>query len=116
MLRALDIQGFSGLFTITAELLYQSVSYQFTQDLFQDSHSLTTLFDSLYKEADKLPTLMQSHRVDCPLKTARLRSLFMAEKGYNKPGKSDVLLRLWLKPGSQADGRALPRMPPMVQR
>jgi hypothetical protein len=55
-----DTQGFSGPFTITIELLYQSVSYQFAQDLFQDSHSLITLFNGLYQEADKLPTLLVS--------------------------------------------------------
>ena len=54
----IDTQGHSGPFTITAELLYQTISYQFAQDLFQDSHPLITLFANFYQAADKMPTIV----------------------------------------------------------
>ncbi len=52
----INTQGYSGPFTVTAELLYQTTSFRFAQDLFQDSTQLILLFGSYYQDADKTPT------------------------------------------------------------
>ncbi len=56
----IDTQSYSGPFTISLELLYQTISYQFIQDLYKDNSSLIDDFEDLYKEADKTPTLITS--------------------------------------------------------
>jgi hypothetical protein len=56
----IDTQEYSGPFTISIELLYQTISYQFVQDLYNDNASLIEDFADLYKEVDKTPTLITS--------------------------------------------------------
>ena len=51
----IDTSGYSGPFTITVRLLYQSVSYQSMQDLQKGNDSLIERFADLYKDADKMP-------------------------------------------------------------
>jgi hypothetical protein len=50
-----DMRGYSEPFTVLAELLYQSVSYRFVQDLRQVSSPLIVRFSGYYDEADKTP-------------------------------------------------------------
>ncbi len=52
----INTQGYSGPFTVTAKLLYQTVSFRFVQNLLQDSTQLILLFGSYYQDADKMPT------------------------------------------------------------
>ncbi|MFH1662799.1 MAG: hypothetical protein ABH934_02650 [Chloroflexota bacterium] len=56
----IDTTGHSGPFTIKVELLYQTISYQFAQDLFNDDGTLIDEFAGLYQEADKSPTLIDT--------------------------------------------------------
>jgi len=51
----IDTSGYSGPFTITVRILYQSVSYQSMQDLLKGNDSLIERFADLYKDADKMP-------------------------------------------------------------
>jgi hypothetical protein len=51
----IDTSGYSGPFTITVRLFYQSVSYQSMQDLLKGNDSLIERFADLYKDADKMP-------------------------------------------------------------
>ena len=51
----IDTQGFTGPFNINAELLYQTISYQFIKDVLQDNHDLIILFSDLYEDIDKTP-------------------------------------------------------------
>jgi len=52
----INTQGHSGPFTIYIELLYQTISYQFIQDMYNDSEILIDDFAVLYQEVDKMPT------------------------------------------------------------
>lgn len=52
----IDTQGYSGPFYINVELLYQTISYQFIQDMFNDNDSLIDSFAALYQDIDKTPT------------------------------------------------------------
>lgn len=52
----IDTQGYSGPFNINVELLYQTLSYQFIQDMFNDSDDLIIKFTNLYQDIDKTPT------------------------------------------------------------
>ncbi len=54
----IDIAGHNGPFTITAELLYQSVSYRFAAEAREIDAPLTDQFGSLYDAADKTPTVI----------------------------------------------------------
>ncbi len=51
-----SVQGYSRPFTVSAELLYQAVSYRFVLDLRQDSTSLIERFRRYYEDTDKMPT------------------------------------------------------------
>jgi len=53
-----DLQGHSGPFTVTAKLLYQSLSYGFVQDLAQDSTSQIDRFLGFFNNADRMPVLI----------------------------------------------------------
>jgi hypothetical protein len=50
-----DVKGATGPFTLSAELLYEPLSYQFIQDLLQDKTPLTERFGGYYEETDKAP-------------------------------------------------------------
>jgi hypothetical protein len=50
-----DVQGASGPFTFSAELLYEPLSYQFVQDLVAVKTTLTQRFGGYYAETDKSP-------------------------------------------------------------
>jgi len=59
----IDTGGKSGPYTIEVELLYQTVSYQFIQDLLiDDDEELVDTFSSFYDKADKSPILISSTR------------------------------------------------------
>ncbi|UCE97847.1 MAG: hypothetical protein JSV74_00490 [Dehalococcoidia bacterium] len=51
----IDTQGFSGPFTIFAELLYHPVSYQFTQDLMHYDDFIIDEYLDLYQNIDSSP-------------------------------------------------------------
>ena len=53
-----DVQGATGPFTLSAELLYEPLSYRFIQDLFLDKTPLTERFRGYYAEADKTPLVV----------------------------------------------------------
>jgi hypothetical protein len=55
-----DVKSASGPFTVSAELLYEPLSYQFVQDLLADETSLTERFSGYYEETDKTPLLVAS--------------------------------------------------------
>lgn len=54
----IDLEGHSGPFVITAELLYQSISYPFIQDLNGDDTDLVDRFVGFFKSADRFPVLI----------------------------------------------------------
>lgn len=54
----IDVSGAEGPFTLTAELLYETLSYRFIQDLVEDETSLTKRFETYYAMADKTPLLV----------------------------------------------------------
>jgi len=56
----LDVEGFLGPFTVSAELLYQSLSYRFVEDLRADSTEAVIYFAALYDEADLSPVVLAS--------------------------------------------------------
>jgi len=57
----IDIGGKSGPYIIKVELLYQTVSYRFVQDLLIDDNiDLVETFGSLYEKVDKSPILISS--------------------------------------------------------
>ena len=55
-----DTQGYSGPFTISVELLYQTISYQFIRDLYDTNNLLVDNFLILYEETDKTPIQIAS--------------------------------------------------------
>ena len=57
----IDTGGKSGPYTIKVELLYQTISYRFVQDLLtDDDKELVDTFGSLYDKTDKSPILISS--------------------------------------------------------
>ncbi len=50
-----DVKGATGPFTVSAELLYEPLSYRFVQDLLVDKTPLTERFSGYYGETDKTP-------------------------------------------------------------
>lgn len=50
-----DVKGATGPFTLSAELLYEPLSYQFVQDLLVDKTPLTERFGGYYGATDKAP-------------------------------------------------------------
>jgi hypothetical protein len=57
----IDTGGKSGPYTIEVELLYQTISYRFVQDLLtDDGEELVDRFGSLYDRVDKSPILISS--------------------------------------------------------
>ena len=53
-----DTQGTEGPFTVTVELLFQSVSYPFMENLKNDSSDLVGRFSDQYDQADKAPIVL----------------------------------------------------------
>ncbi len=53
-----DTAGFSGPFTISVEMLYQTAAYPFMQDLRQDTTDNVIRFNQLYDTTDKTPVLI----------------------------------------------------------
>ena len=51
----INTRGYSGPFTVSAELLYHPVSYQFAQGLLEGGSTTIESFTGLYQEADKAP-------------------------------------------------------------
>ena len=58
----INTHGYSEPFTVTAELLYQSIAYRFVLDLQQESGPLVDRFIRYYSGTDKTPTLI--HKVE----------------------------------------------------
>ena len=54
----IDIEGHSGPFTVTVELLYQSISYPFMHDLSGDDTDLVVRFVGFFNNADRSPVLI----------------------------------------------------------
>jgi hypothetical protein len=54
----IDVSEAQGPFTINAELLYETLSYRFVQDLLKDKTSLTNRFGTYYQMADKTPLVV----------------------------------------------------------
>ena len=54
----IDLEGASGPFTVTVELLYQSISSSFMQDLSADSTKLVDRFIGFYNDADRSPVVI----------------------------------------------------------
>ena len=55
-----DVSGAPAPFTFTAELLYQTLSYRFVQDLLADDTEQVERFDGYYGEMEKTPLLVAS--------------------------------------------------------
>ncbi len=53
-----SMQGYTIPFVVTVELLYQTVSYRFAQDLAQDDTPQVERFMGYYQEADKTPVVI----------------------------------------------------------
>ena len=62
----IDIQGEDGPFTVTAELLYQTVSFRYIADIREDDTPQITSFGGLYDAADKTPSLIDDVEVTLP--------------------------------------------------
>jgi hypothetical protein len=60
------VQGWAGPLTVSAELLYQAVSYRFVQDLRRDSTPLVNRFVSFYEAADRSPAVLAALRWTVP--------------------------------------------------
>ena len=56
----IDVEGYDGPFTVHAELLYQSVSYRFAQDLCQGDTPEIESFCGYYRAADHTPAQVAS--------------------------------------------------------
>jgi hypothetical protein len=54
----INIGGYSGPFTVTAELLYQSIAYPFIQDFSGDDTDLVDRFVGFFNSADRSPVLI----------------------------------------------------------
>ncbi len=55
-----DTSGHEGPFSVSVELLYETLSYQFVQDLLLDKTELTERFGAYYAASDKTATLVDS--------------------------------------------------------
>jgi len=53
-----DVSGFEGPFAFSAELLYETLSYRFIQDLLLDETDLIKRFEEYYDLADKTPLVV----------------------------------------------------------
>jgi hypothetical protein len=53
-----EVRGATGPFTVSAELLYEPLSYQFVIDLLADKTELTERFGGYYEEADRAPLVV----------------------------------------------------------
>jgi hypothetical protein len=56
----ISVQGHPGPFTLAVDLLYQTLSYRFAQDLAQDGTSLVERFMQQYEASDKRPVVLAS--------------------------------------------------------
>ena len=55
-----DTSGYEGPFTVSVELLYETLSYRFVQDMLLDKTELTERFGAYYNSSDKTATLIDS--------------------------------------------------------
>ena len=55
-----DTSGYVGPFTISVELLYETLSYRFVQDLLVDKTELTERFSAYYNSSEKTASLIDS--------------------------------------------------------
>jgi hypothetical protein len=55
-----DTSGYEGPFTVSVELLYETLSYRFVQDLLLDKTELTERFGAYYNSSDKTASLIDS--------------------------------------------------------
>ena len=61
-----DLAGEAGPFEIVAELLFQTLSYPFINDLSQDETALISRFMGQYSQADKMPVLLAIDQTSAP--------------------------------------------------
>jgi hypothetical protein len=54
----LEVRDAPGPFTVSAELLYEPLSYQFVVDLLADETELTARFGGYYEETDRAPLVV----------------------------------------------------------
>ena len=55
-----DASGYEGPFTVSVELLYETLSYRFVQDMLLDKTELTERFGAYYNSSDKTASLIDS--------------------------------------------------------
>jgi hypothetical protein len=55
-----DTSGYAGPFTVSVELLYETLSYRFVQDLLLDKTELTERFGAYYNNSDKTASVIDS--------------------------------------------------------
>jgi hypothetical protein len=55
-----ETSGHEGPFTISVELLYETLSYRFVQDLLQDKTELTERFGAYWNSSDKTASIIDS--------------------------------------------------------
>ncbi len=55
-----DTSGYEGPFTVSVELLYETLSYRFVQDMLLDKTELTERFGAYYNSSDKTASLIDS--------------------------------------------------------
>ncbi len=61
-----DVSDHTGPFTLKAELLYQTVSYQFVEDLRRDDTDEVERFGNYFDKADKSPVVIDSIQIAVP--------------------------------------------------
>jgi hypothetical protein len=57
---SVEVRGASAPFTVSAELLYEPLSYQFVMDLVAEQTELTERFGEYYGEADQAPLVVSA--------------------------------------------------------
>jgi len=62
----IPVVGYTPPFTVTADLLFQSVSYQFVRDLVRTPTSEVTRFLSFYNQVDNVPVRVSGDEVQVP--------------------------------------------------
>jgi hypothetical protein len=62
----IDLRGQPGPYTVSARLLYQSISYRFAMDLFADEGSLVERFAGYYDGADHEPVVIADEQISVP--------------------------------------------------
>jgi hypothetical protein len=62
----IDVARFDGPFTVSAELLYQTLSFKYAQAILAEEGALIDQFAALYETADKAPIQIASVEITVP--------------------------------------------------